>query len=107
MVLISCLDEQYYSAFQIDEPHRHNQNPVGTFHGTSLLWSTDMKTAVIIREESGRGAVGLATQEEKEKVFLSQDLRFPNPETGFFCQCLLLKTTIILKTRFLCVLFVV
>ncbi|MCL2935979.1 MAG: hypothetical protein MGU50_05000 [Trichodesmium sp. MAG_R02] len=35
-----------YSAFQIDELHRHNQNLVGTFHGTSLLWSTDMKTAV-------------------------------------------------------------
>ncbi|MCL2939225.1 MAG: hypothetical protein MGU50_23200 [Trichodesmium sp. MAG_R02] len=36
-----------YSAFQIDELHRHNQNPVGTFLGTSLLWSTDMKTAII------------------------------------------------------------
>ena len=35
-----------YSAFQIDELHRHNQNPVGTFLGTSLLWSTDMKTAI-------------------------------------------------------------
>ncbi|NEQ76156.1 MAG: hypothetical protein F6K23_25835 [Okeania sp. SIO2C9] len=31
---------------QLDEPHRHNQNPVGTFHGTSLLWCTEMKTAV-------------------------------------------------------------
>ena len=31
---------------QIDELHPHNQNPVGTFHGTSLLWSTEMKTAV-------------------------------------------------------------
>ena len=36
----------FYSAFQIDELHRHNQNLVGTFHATSLLWSTDMKTAV-------------------------------------------------------------
>ncbi|MDE5117352.1 MAG: hypothetical protein O4860_09040 [Trichodesmium sp. St2_bin2_1] len=35
-----------YSAFQIDELHRHNQNILGTLHGTSLLWSTDMKTAV-------------------------------------------------------------
>ena len=35
-----------YSAFQIDELHRHNQNLVGTLHATSLLWSTDMKTAV-------------------------------------------------------------
>ena len=35
-----------YSAFQIDELHRQNQNVVGTFHGTSLLWSTEMKTAV-------------------------------------------------------------
>ncbi len=66
MVLISCLDEQYYSAFQIDEPHRHNQNPVGTFHGTSLLWSTEMKTAVIIREESSRGAVELATYRSQQ-----------------------------------------
>ncbi|OZH54230.1 hypothetical protein AFK68_12235 [Hydrocoleum sp. CS-953] len=37
---------QSYSAFQMDKPHRHNQNFVGTFHGTSLLWSTQMKTAV-------------------------------------------------------------
>jgi hypothetical protein len=35
-----------YSAFQIDELHRHNQNLVGTLHATSLLWSTDIKTAV-------------------------------------------------------------
>jgi hypothetical protein len=35
-----------YSAFQIDELHRYNQNLVGTLHVTSLLWSTDMKTAV-------------------------------------------------------------
>jgi hypothetical protein len=35
-----------YSAFKIDELHRHNQNLVGTLHGTSLLWSTDIKTAV-------------------------------------------------------------
>ncbi|MDE5124580.1 MAG: hypothetical protein O4965_32990 [Trichodesmium sp. St19_bin1] len=38
--------KQSYSAFQIDKLHRHNQNPVGTLHGTSLPWSTDMKTAV-------------------------------------------------------------
>ena len=36
----------FYSAFQIDELHCHNQNLVGTLHATSLLWSTDMKTAV-------------------------------------------------------------
>ena len=36
----------HYSAFQIDELHRHNQNFVGTLHATSLLRSTDMKTAV-------------------------------------------------------------
>ena len=35
-----------YSAFQIDELYRHNQNLVGTLHATSLLWSTDMKTVV-------------------------------------------------------------
>ncbi|MDE5083620.1 MAG: hypothetical protein O4859_21280, partial [Trichodesmium sp. St18_bin1] len=35
-----------YSAFQIDELHRHNQNLVGTLYATSLLWSADMKTAV-------------------------------------------------------------
>ena len=32
-----------YSTFEIDKPHCHNQNLVGTFHGTSLLWSTKMK----------------------------------------------------------------
>jgi len=37
-----------YSGFQIDELHHHNQNLVGTLHATSLLWSTNMKTAVII-----------------------------------------------------------
>ncbi|MDE5124455.1 MAG: hypothetical protein O4965_32295 [Trichodesmium sp. St19_bin1] len=41
-----------YSTFEFDKPHRHNQNLVGTFHGTSLLWSTNMKTAVIIFERS-------------------------------------------------------
>ena len=30
----------------IDEPYRHNQNSVGTFYGTSLLWSTEIKSAV-------------------------------------------------------------
>ena len=35
-----------YSAFQIDELHRHNQNLVETLHAMSLLWSTDIKTAV-------------------------------------------------------------
>ena len=35
-----------YSAFQIDELHRHNQSLVGKLHATSLLWSADMKTAV-------------------------------------------------------------
>ena len=38
-----------YSAFQIDELHRHNQSLVGTLHATSLLLSADMKTAVIGR----------------------------------------------------------
>ena len=33
--------------FQIDELHHHNQNLVGTLHATSLLWSTNMKTAVL------------------------------------------------------------
>ncbi|MDE5088666.1 MAG: hypothetical protein O4805_16615 [Trichodesmium sp. St16_bin2-tuft] len=32
-----------YSAFQIDELHRHNQNLVGRLHAKSLLWSTDIK----------------------------------------------------------------
>ena len=35
-----------YSGFQIDELHHHNQNLVGTLHATSLLWFTNMKTAV-------------------------------------------------------------
>ena len=34
------------SHFYLKAIHRHNQNPVGTFLGTSLLWSTDMKTAI-------------------------------------------------------------
>ena len=33
-----------YSAFQIDELHRHNQSLVGTLYARSLLWSADMKT---------------------------------------------------------------
>ena len=40
--------QKHYRAFEIDKPHRHNQNLVGTFHGTSLLWSTKMKAAVIL-----------------------------------------------------------
>ena len=35
-----------YSAFEIDKPHRHNQNLIRTFLGSSLLWSTEMKAAV-------------------------------------------------------------
>ena len=31
----------------MNEPHRHNQNLVGTLHATSLLWFTQMKTAII------------------------------------------------------------
>ncbi|NET29947.1 hypothetical protein [Okeania sp. SIO1I7] len=41
------IEKHLYSAFQIDELHRHNKNLVGTLHATSLLWSTDMKTAVL------------------------------------------------------------
>ena len=43
-----------YSGFQIDELHHHNQNLVGTLHATSLLWSTNMKTAVTGRGRSVR-----------------------------------------------------
>ena len=39
----------FYSAFQIDELHRYNQNLVGTLHARSLLWFTNMKTAVKYR----------------------------------------------------------
>ncbi|MDE5110022.1 MAG: hypothetical protein O4753_01630 [Trichodesmium sp. St7_bin2_1] len=35
----------FISGFKIDELHHHNQNLVGTLHATSLLWSTNMKTA--------------------------------------------------------------
>ena len=45
-----------YSAFQIDELHRHNQNPIGTLYNKNefhvpfalrpTLWSTHMKTTV-------------------------------------------------------------
>ena len=41
-----CLSKEYYSGFQIDKLHHHNQNLVGTLHATSILWSTDMKTVV-------------------------------------------------------------
>ena len=41
------------SAFQIDKPHRHNQNPVGANGHSPLLWSTDMKTAVSNSTETG------------------------------------------------------
>ena len=44
---LATLRLTYYSAFQIDRLHRHNQNLVETFHRTSLLWSTEMKTTVI------------------------------------------------------------
>ena len=40
------LTQESYSAFQIDELHRHNQSFVGTLHATSLLWYANMKTAV-------------------------------------------------------------
>ena len=35
-----------YSAFQMDKPHRHNQNPVGAIRESPLQWSTEVKTAV-------------------------------------------------------------
>ncbi|NES65678.1 MAG: hypothetical protein F6K24_10640 [Okeania sp. SIO2D1] len=38
-----------YSVFQIDEPHHHNQNPTGA-NGHSPLWSTEMKTAVVMKK---------------------------------------------------------
>ena len=38
--------DNFYSCFQIYELHHHNQNLLGTLHATSLLWSTNMKTAV-------------------------------------------------------------
>ncbi|MCL2938351.1 MAG: hypothetical protein MGU50_18260 [Trichodesmium sp. MAG_R02] len=41
-----CFIAPAYSGFQIDELHHHNQNLVGTLHATSLLGSTNMKTAV-------------------------------------------------------------
>ncbi|NEQ35762.1 MAG: hypothetical protein F6K40_05455 [Okeania sp. SIO3I5] len=43
---MNCHAPDFTALFFLDEPHRHNQNPVGTFHGTSLLWSTGIKTAV-------------------------------------------------------------
>lgn len=39
-------DKQAYSVFQIDKPHRHNQNPVGANGHSPLLLSTEMKTAI-------------------------------------------------------------
>ncbi len=47
MLLVICiqvdkLDNKNlaYSAFQIDEPHRHNRNLVGAIRESPLLWST-------------------------------------------------------------------
>ena len=37
--------DNYLKAMAEDELHHHNQKLVGTLHATSLLWSTDMKTA--------------------------------------------------------------
>ncbi|MGK7921482.1 MAG: hypothetical protein AB4080_15885 [Trichodesmium sp.] len=41
-----------YSAFQVDEPHRHKQNPVGTLHAKSLLWSTVQENCCNIANQS-------------------------------------------------------
>ena len=65
----------HYSAFQIYQPHRHNQNLVGTFHGTSLLWSAEMKTAVYyVRRQAPGNEVGeeiweltMATEREEQE----------------------------------------
>jgi len=43
--------DNYLKAMAEDELHHHNQKLVGTLHATSLLWSTDMKTAVNIRKK--------------------------------------------------------
>ena len=36
-----------YIAFQVDKPHSHNQDPVGVNGHSPLLWSAEMKTAVM------------------------------------------------------------
>ncbi|WP_287521608.1 hypothetical protein [Okeania sp. SIO2C2] len=36
-----------YSAFQIDEPHHHNKNRLRGNGHSPLLWSTEMKIAVV------------------------------------------------------------
>ncbi|WP_202222528.1 hypothetical protein [Okeania sp. KiyG1] len=39
---------EFYSAFQINKPHRHEQNMVGTLHGKSLLWSKVQENCCIV-----------------------------------------------------------
>ncbi len=35
----------------MDQPHPHNQNPVGANGHSPLLWSTEMKTAVMLENQ--------------------------------------------------------
>ncbi|NEQ35058.1 MAG: hypothetical protein F6K40_01525 [Okeania sp. SIO3I5] len=50
MILSGNFTTLAYSAFQIDEPHRHKHNPVGRFHGTSLLWSTVQENCCMVNK---------------------------------------------------------
>jgi hypothetical protein len=47
-----------YGTFEIDKPHRHNENFVGAFLGTSLLWSPELKTTENISSK-GKGFFSL------------------------------------------------
>ena len=59
-----------YRAFEIYKPHRHNQNLVETFHGTSLLWSTKMnflvKRIIVI-------LIKIETKNEYNKIKLTRN----------------------------------
>ena len=57
----------HYSTFQIDELHGHNKNPVGTFHRTPPLWSTDINTAVLWNTSQNFSVKLLLTTEVNRK----------------------------------------
>ncbi len=73
----------YYSTFQIDEPHHYNQNLVGTLHTTSLLWSTGQenrcKQILEIR------IYNIGTFHGTSRL---SKTRTPNPELTLSCSCL-------------------
>ena len=87
-----------YSAFEIDKPHRHNQNLIRTFLGSSLLWSTEMKAAV--------NAQKLRRKKIKHSTISSQISPFPR--SCYAKRCMTVRTypgklRNLVSRRYLCV----